>query len=88
MEEEALVSLYDFVRSFFLLSSWTRSDIERCGVHRENQRFISNEAIDLLDRLLRYDHAERLTAGEALAHSYFGGFIPACILEARREDQR
>ena len=38
----------------------------------ENQRYISNEAIDLLDRLLRYDHQERLTAREAQAHPYFG----------------
>lgn len=31
----------------------------------------SHEALDLLDRLLRYDHYERLTAAEALSHSYF-----------------
>ena len=43
----------------------------------ENQRYISNEAIDLLDRLLRYDHQERLTAREAQAHPYFGmRFMP------------
>ena len=38
----------------------------------ENQRFISNEAIDFLDKLLRYDHQERLTAREAQSHPYFG----------------
>ncbi|PKS09847.1 hypothetical protein jhhlp_004470 [Lomentospora prolificans] len=37
----------------------------------ENQRFVSNEAIDFLDKLLRYDHQERLTAKEAQAHAYF-----------------
>jgi casein kinase II subunit alpha len=37
----------------------------------ENQRFISNEAIDFLDKLLRYDHQERLTAKEAQSHPYF-----------------
>lgn len=32
----------------------------------------SNEAIDFLDSLLRYDHQERITAREALEeHSYF-----------------
>ncbi|GAA5879974.1 hypothetical protein JCM3774_005463, partial [Rhodotorula dairenensis] len=32
----------------------------------------SNEAIDFLDHLLRYDHQERITAREALdGHSYF-----------------
>lgn len=38
----------------------------------ENQRFISNEAVDFLDKLLRYDHQERLTAQEAMLHPYFG----------------
>merc|ERR1712193_216276 len=40
-------------------------------VTSENQRFVSNEAIDFLDKLLRYDHQERLTAKEAMAHQYF-----------------
>jgi casein kinase II subunit alpha len=38
----------------------------------DNQRFVTNEAIDFLDKLLRYDHQERLTAKEAMAHHYFG----------------
>jgi casein kinase II subunit alpha len=38
----------------------------------ENQRYISNEAIDFLDKLLRYDHQERLTAKEGQDHPYFG----------------
>ncbi|KAF8341218.1 alpha subunit of casein kinase II [Cantharellus anzutake] len=37
----------------------------------ENQRYISSEAFDLLDKLLRYDHQERLTAREAMDHPYF-----------------
>ena len=41
-------------------------------VTSENQRYFSNEAIDFLDKLLRYDHQERLTAREAQAHLYFG----------------
>jgi casein kinase II subunit alpha len=40
----------------------------------ENQRYISNEAIDFLDKLLRYDHQERLTAREAQDHPYFREF--------------
>jgi casein kinase II subunit alpha len=40
-------------------------------VTSENQRFASTDAIDLLDKLLRYDHQERLTAKEAMAHPYF-----------------
>ncbi|CEJ89063.1 Putative Casein kinase II, alpha chain (CK II alpha subunit) [[Torrubiella] hemipterigena] len=40
-------------------------------VSAENQRFVSNEAIDFLDKLLRYDHQDRLTAKEAQGHAYF-----------------
>ena len=40
----------------------------------ENQRYISNDAIDFLDKLLRYDHQERLTALEAQDHPYFSMF--------------
>ena len=45
---------------------WTRF------ITSENQRYITNEAIDFLDKLLRYDHQERLTAREAQGHPYFG----------------
>ena len=45
---------------------WTRF------VTSENGRLITNEAIDFLDKLLRYDHQERLTAKEAQGHAYFG----------------
>src|SRR6267154_1204543 len=45
---------------------WTRF------ITSENQRYITNEAIDFLDKLLRYDHQDRLTAREAQAHPYFG----------------
>lgn len=31
-------------------------------VNAENQRFVSNDAIDFLDKLLRYDHAVRISA--------------------------
>lgn len=41
----------------------------------DNQRYISNEAIDFLDKLLRYDHQERLTAKEAQDHPYFGELL-------------
>ena len=37
----------------------------------ENSHLVSDEAIDLLNKLLRYDHQERLTAVEAQAHEYF-----------------
>lgn len=31
--------------------------------------------MDFLDHLLRYDHQERLTAQEAMAHPYFGMYL-------------
>lgn len=37
----------------------------------ENSHLAHPQAIDLLDKLLRYDHQERLTALEAMAHPYF-----------------
>jgi casein kinase II subunit alpha len=37
----------------------------------ENQHLVSTEAIDFLDKLLRYDHQERITAKEAQDHPYF-----------------
>lgn len=40
----------------------------------ENQHLVTPEAIDFLDKLLRYDHKERLTAREAMAHPYFCEF--------------
>lgn len=42
----------------------------------ENQHLVSSEAIDLLDRMLRYDHQERLTCKEAMAHAYFDPVRP------------
>ena len=37
----------------------------------ENQHLISDEAIDFVSKLLRYDHKDRLSAKEASAHPYF-----------------
>ena len=54
------------VRPSYPKKAWSRF------ITSENQRYISNEAIDFLDKLLRYDHQERLTAREAQAHPYFG----------------
>lgn len=40
-------------------------------INRENSHLVESDAIDFLDKLLRYDHAERLTAREAMEHPYF-----------------
>ncbi|PNW76047.1 hypothetical protein CHLRE_12g549800v5 [Chlamydomonas reinhardtii] len=69
----------------------------------DNGHLASPEAFDLLDRLLQYDHHERLTCQEALQHGYFDpvreglpGFKPLpepmvtmlAQLEARRRQQQ
>ncbi|KAI9259393.1 hypothetical protein BY458DRAFT_517252 [Sporodiniella umbellata] len=40
-------------------------------VTTQNKKYVSNELFGFLNRLLRYDHQERLTAKEAMEHSYF-----------------
>jgi len=40
-------------------------------VNANNKHIAVPEAIDFVDKLLRYDPAERLTAQEAMAHAYF-----------------
>lgn len=57
---EALLSYYSYAKQ-----PWSRF------VHAENKPHASAEAMDLLDKLLRYDHCERLTAYEAQVHPYF-----------------
>jgi len=44
--------------------SWSRY------VSPDNHHLVTAEALDLLDKLLRYDHQKRLTAREAQGHSY------------------
>jgi serine/threonine protein kinase len=61
-----LDSNYDDILGRYPRKPWSRF------ITSENQRYISNEAIDFLDKLLRYDHQERLTAREAQDHPYFG----------------
>lgn len=40
-------------------------------INSGNEHLVSDECIDLIDKLLRYDHQERLTAQEAMDHPYF-----------------
>lgn len=40
-------------------------------VSKENQHLLLNEVVDLIDKLLTYDHQLRPTAKEALAHPFF-----------------
>ncbi|CCE87210.1 Piso0_005753 [Millerozyma farinosa CBS 7064] len=45
-------------------------------INENNSHLVSDEFIDFLDNLLRYDHQERLTAQEAMAHPYFDPIRP------------
>lgn len=54
--EIELDAQYDDILGRFQKKPW------HSFVNAENQRFVSNEAIDFLDKLLRYDHQVRLEA--------------------------
>ncbi len=56
---------YDDILGRYPRRAWERF------ITSENQRYISNECIDFIDKLLRYDHQERLTAREAQDHPWF-----------------
>lgn len=43
---------------------WTKYVVQECA------HLVTPEAIDFIDKLLRYDHQERMTAGEAMDHPY------------------
>lgn len=59
-------------------------------MHSENQHLVSTEALDFLDKLLRYDHQVRLTAREAMDHPYFCtfAFSPHSVLECVATNER
>ena len=40
-------------------------------VNSQNEHLVSEEALDLLSKMLRYDHAERITPKDAMEHPYF-----------------
>uniref|UniRef100_A0A8C2WPK6 non-specific serine/threonine protein kinase n=1 Tax=Cyclopterus lumpus TaxID=8103 RepID=A0A8C2WPK6_CYCLU len=81
--------LYDYIDKYNIeldprfndiLGRHSRKRWERF-VHSENQHLVSTEALDFLDKLLRYDHQARLTAREAMDHPYFckSVSLPVCI---------
>jgi len=48
-------------------------------INPRNEKFCAPDAIDLLDHLLRYDHQERLTAQEAMGHTFFDEVRQTCL---------
>ena len=53
-------------------------------VCQDNQHLVSPEALDYLDKLLRYDHNDRLTAKEAQSHPYFCTYLVVCLCKQCR----
>jgi casein kinase II subunit alpha len=57
-------SLYDSLAQY-QRKPWTRF------VNSENQHLVGSEVLDLIDRMLVYDHAARILPKEAMGHDYF-----------------
>jgi casein kinase II subunit alpha len=71
--EIRLDSHYDTILGQYPVKPWIRF------VGPDNQRYISADVLDLLDRLLRYDHQERPTPREAMTHAYFDPVRETCL---------
>ncbi len=57
----------DFVT---LIGTHSKKDWELL-IKPENKHLVTTEALDLLGKMLVYDHAERITPREAMMHKYF-----------------
>merc|ERR1712157_240508 len=71
--------LYEYIKQYDLrldpaiesiLSRYQRKPWTKF-VNNHGKKYMSNESLDFVDRLLRYDHNKRLTPREAMAHAYF-----------------
>ena len=60
-----LDSHYDDILGQHPKKPWTKF------INQQNESLVSEEALDLLDKMLRYDHAERITPKDAMEHPYF-----------------
>ena len=66
------------------MATWTGTDLTGLAsypkqawsrfVNVDNQPHCTSDGFDLLEKLLQYDHRERLTAKEAQSHVYFSQF--------------
>lgn len=52
------------------LGHYTRRPWKRF-INSNNQHLVNDDVLDLINKVLRYDHQERLTAKEAMFHPYF-----------------
>ena len=44
-------------------------------VNQDNQKYVNDEALQLLEQMIQYDHEARITAEEALKHPYFKPYL-------------
>jgi len=65
-----------------MMSSHTKKPWHRF-ITPDNQHLVSEDAMKFLDGLLKYDHQERLTAQEAMAHPYFAPIRQAEVSAAQ-----
>jgi len=56
---------FDGILGKYVKKPWTKF------ITPENQHLVSDEALSLLSKLLKYDHAERILPKEAMLHPYF-----------------
>jgi casein kinase II subunit alpha len=60
-----LDSAYDDILGVHPRKPWAKF------VTSANDQLVTEEALDLLNKMLRYDHAERVTPKDAMEHAYF-----------------
>jgi casein kinase II subunit alpha len=60
-----LLKDYDHILGNYPRQPWLKF------VHKDNERLVSDEVVDLIDKLLTYDHQLRPTAKEAMEHPFF-----------------
>ncbi len=71
--ELSLDSHYDGLLGRYTKKSWKRFKTD------ENAHLVNDHVIDLIDKLLQYDHQKRPTAKEAMMHPYFDAIRSADI---------
>lgn len=60
----------DFLEKEDIKRTWSRQNFSSL-VKKDNEKYCSLDAMDLLEKMLKIDFQERITAKEALEHSYF-----------------